>query len=51
MNWHQLIKKLIGTEVNKSNVSAIVEDVSKKNLEKYLLIITWSYRGILGKKF
>ena len=31
-----LIKKLIGTEVNKSNVSAIVEDVSKKNLEKYL---------------
>mgnify|MGYP001250496218 CR=1 FL=1 len=30
-----LIKQLINVEVNNSNVSAIVEDLSKKNKEKY----------------
>ena len=30
-----LIKKIIGAEVNNSNISAIVEDISKKNEEKY----------------
>ncbi len=30
-----LIKQIIGTEVNSSNISAIVEDISKKNEEKY----------------
>ena len=32
----EMIKQLIGTEVNTSNVSAIVQDVSKKKIEKYL---------------
>ncbi len=32
----EVIKKIVGTEVNKSNVSAIVEDISKKRLEKHL---------------
>ena len=30
----ELIKEMIGTEINKSNVAAIVENVSKKELEK-----------------
>ena len=30
-----LIKQIIGTEVNNSNIAAIVEDVSKKNERKY----------------
>ena len=30
-----LIKQLIGVEVNNSNVSAIVEDLTKKNKDKY----------------
>ena len=30
-----LIKELIGTEVNKSSISAIVEDLSKKDKDKY----------------
>ena len=30
-----LIKQIIGVEVNNSNVSAIVEDISKRNEEKY----------------
>ena len=30
-----LIKQIIGAEVNNSNISAIVEDISKKNQEKY----------------
>ena len=30
-----LIKQIIGAEVNNSNISAIVEDTSKKNKEKY----------------
>ena len=30
-----LIKQIIGAEVNNSNISAIVEDISKKNAEKY----------------
>ena len=30
-----LIKKLIGIEVNNSSISAIVEDLSKKNRDKY----------------
>jgi len=31
-----LIKQIIGAEVNNSNISAIVEDISKKNKGKYL---------------
>ena len=31
----ELLKKLIGAEVNSSSISAIVEDLSKKNGEKY----------------
>jgi len=30
-----LIKQLIGEEVNNSNISAIVEDLTKKNKDKY----------------
>ena len=30
-----LIKQIIGAEVNNSNISAIVEDISKKNEVKY----------------
>ena len=30
-----LIKKIVGVQVNNSNISAIVEDISKKNKEKY----------------
>ena len=30
-----LVKKLIGTEVNNSSISAIVDDLSKKNGDKY----------------
>ena len=33
---HEVIKQLMNTEMNMSNVSAIVEDVSKKRVEKYL---------------
>ena len=32
----EVIKQLIGTSVNLSNVSAIVEDISKKKVEKHL---------------
>ena len=31
----ELIQKLIGTEVNNSSISAIVDDLSKKNGDKY----------------
>ena len=31
-----LIKEIVKSDVNASNVSAIVEDVSKKRIEKYL---------------
>ena len=31
----QLVKKLIGAEINNSSISAIVNDLSKKNGEKY----------------
>ena len=31
-----LVKQIIGAEVNNSNISAIVEDISKKNEGKYL---------------
>ena len=31
----ELVKKLIGAEVNNSSISAIVDDLSKKNREKY----------------
>jgi len=31
----ELIKKLIGAEVNNSSISAIVDDLSKKNRDKY----------------
>ena len=30
-----LIKKIVGVQVNNSNISAIVEDISKRNEEKY----------------
>ena len=30
-----LIKKIVGVQVNNSNISAIVKDISKKNKEKY----------------
>ena len=32
----EVVKQLIGTSVNLSNVSAIVEDISKKRVEKHL---------------
>ena len=32
----EIIKQVVETEVNKSNVSAIVEDISKKKVEKHL---------------
>ena len=32
----ELVKKIINTEVNKSNVSAVVDDVAKKNTESNL---------------
>ena len=32
----EMIKRLVGTSVNTSNVSAIVEDISKKKVEKNL---------------
>ena len=32
----EVVKQLIGTSVNLSNVSAIVEDISKKKVEKHL---------------
>ena len=31
----ELMKKIINTEVNKSNVSAVVDDIIKRNLEKH----------------
>ena len=31
----ELIKKLLGTEINNSSISAIVDDLSKKNGDKY----------------
>jgi len=33
----ELMKKIINTEVNKSNVTAVVDDIIKKNMEKH----TW----------
>jgi F-type H+-transporting ATPase subunit b len=32
----EVIKQVVGTGVNMSNVSAIVEDISKKDVKKYL---------------
>ena len=32
----EIIKQIVGTEINKSNISAIVEDVSKRKVERYL---------------
>jgi len=32
----EIIRQLVGTELNKSNVSAIVEDISKKRTGEYL---------------
>ena len=31
-----IVKNIISLDLNNSNVSAIVEDISKKNIEKYL---------------
>ena len=32
----EIIKEIINVEVNKSNVFAIVDDVAKKEMEKYI---------------
>jgi len=32
----EIVRKMVGTEVNASSVSAIVEDISKKEITKYL---------------
>ena len=32
----EIIKQIIDTEVNNSNVSAIVDDLAKKKMEKYI---------------
>ena len=32
----EIIQQIIGTDVNKSNVTAIVDDILKKNLGKYI---------------
>ena len=32
----EVINQIIGTEVNKSNVSAIVNDIVKRKIEKYI---------------
>ena len=32
----EIIRKMVGTEVNNSSVSAIVEDISKREIEKYI---------------
>ena len=34
----EVIRQIFGTEMNSSKVSAIVEDVSKEKIEKYLWI-------------
>ena len=31
----EIIKQIIGTEVNNSNVSAIVDDITKKEMDKH----------------
>ena len=31
----ELVKKLIGADINNSSISAIVDDLSKKNGDKY----------------
>ncbi len=31
----ELVKKIIGAEINNSSISAIVDDLSKKNRNKY----------------
>ena len=32
----EIVRKIVGTEVNTSSVSAIVEDISKKEITKYI---------------
>ena len=32
----EIVKKIVGSEVNASSVSAIVEDISKKEIVKYI---------------
>jgi len=32
----EIVRKIVGTEVNASSVSAIVEDISKKEIIKYI---------------
>ena len=32
----ELVKKIINTEVNKSNVAAVVDDIIKRNMENYI---------------
>ena len=32
----EVIKQIIGTEINKSNVSAIVNDILKRNINKHI---------------
>jgi len=36
LNFLKIIRKIINTEVNASSVSAIVEDISKKEIVKYI---------------
>ena len=35
----EIVKTIVGTEVNTSSVSAIVEDVSKKQISKYIWLM------------
>jgi hypothetical protein len=32
----EIIKQVVGTEINKSKLSAVVQDISKKKIENYL---------------
>ena len=32
----EIIRQIINTEINKSNVSAIVNDISKREIEKHI---------------
>ena len=43
----ELIKKLIGAEVNNSSVSAIVNDLSKKNRDNYFSLNSFLEKGKL----
>ena len=40
-----LIQKLIGTEVNNSSISAIVDDLSRKKMETNIMAIDATFWG------